>query len=120
MTHEEARVLFQTYCDAFIRNMLAPDKEESHEEKSADQTLFRAGYEILIQDDEYVLRPATEYEDAYVEVFLNFSLFQVDTGNIISCAEATLKITKQKKELLKELSEKDIEFLKSISIRPES
>jgi len=29
-------------------------------------------------------------------------------------------ITKQKKELLKELSEKDIEFLKSISIRPES
>lgn len=119
---EQAVQAFIKYCEEFMKNFLA-QREESGEEENCASELMGLGYGIFVQDRDYTLHPATKIQDKYVEIRIDFYLYELDTELVVYAAQGTISVYKNKKENTHNLSTtitpEDKEFLKDLKIKPE-
>lgn len=114
---EQAISIFLKYCGEFARNFIASGvNDESTKEEEHAEALSLLGYGVHIQDENYVLHPATETEGKFVEVFIGLYLYEIETEKIIFVARVTTKISKKKQVFSTEFSEADKKFLKELHI----
>ena len=120
-SQKETIQIFMKYCGEFAKNFIASgDGDEPAKEEEYAETISSWGYGVHIQDENYVLHPATETEEKFVEAFIGLYLYEIETEKIIFAARITTKISKKKQEFSTEFSEADRIFLKELHILEEN